>query len=498
MIKKISVSVSALALLLAAPHMAGASDSPANLKKQIQDLAKKVEILEAQQVAIEEATEEQTTALEEHQQKLEAENQQLKTADQATVKAGSLPGSFQIPGTGTSLRVHGFVKLDVIHESRIPGGDNATDSDDNFTNIPLKGTDTYRKGAQTQMFLKETRLDIDTNTPTEFGSVFSRIETDFYGSGVVPRLRKAYVKVSTPQHEILAGQEWTLFADENATADAETLDFGGIAGLAGAREAQIRYTVNPKGPVAFSASLENSDTTYYAYDTTSGSKANGNNISTDKNLKTQGTSAIKSDRLPDLILAANVGDSSTGASLRVITTEQRISGLQNVGTEGDSGAPKFMRDAKRGYGIAHAGFYTLPNKDKVTYDVTYGTGLGGWMTGGSGAVLDVANKKLFLQRTLGLAASYKHVWNEMWRSTLGLGYLRVYNRHFMKTLQTNKWVRDLHVNLIAEPVKNLHTGIEYGLGQRRVEALPTTEDTNKATKKTGTDHRVQFSVKYVF
>ena len=494
MIRKISVSVSILALLLAAPQIAGASDSPANLKKQLQELTKKVGLLEAQQAAIEEATEEQTTALEESQQKLEAKNQQLKADSQSTVKVGSLPGSYLIPGTGTSLKVHGFVKLDVIHENHIPGGDNATDSDNNFTNIPLKGTSTYRKGDQTQMFLKETRLAIDTNTPTDFGSVFSRIETDFYGSSAVLRLRKAYVKVATSQHEVLAGQEWTLFADENATADAETLDFGGIAGLAGDREAQIRYTLNPRGPVTFAASLENSDTTYYAYDTTTGSTANGNNISTDKNLKTLGTSAIKSDRLPDLILAANIGESGTGASLRVITTEQRIAGLQGVGVSNTS---TFMRDAKRGYGIAHAGFYTLPNKDKVTYDITYGTGLGGWMTGGSGAVLDVANSKLFLQRTLGLAASYRHAWNDMWRSTLGLGYLRVYNRKFMKTIQTNKWVRDLHVNLIAEPVKNLHTGIEYGLGQRRVEALST--DTGaSATKKTGTDHRVQFSVKYVF
>ena len=489
MMKEISVSVSVLALLLAAPHMAGASDSPANLKKQLQDLTKKVEILEAQQAAIEEATEEQTTALEEHQQKLEAENQQLKADSQSTVKVGSLPGSYLIPGTGTSLKIHGFVKLDVIHESHIPGGDNATDSDDNFTNIPLKGTSTYKRGAQTQMFLKETRLDLDTNTPTDFGSVFSRIETDFYGSGVGLRLRKAYVKVTSSQHEVLAGQEWTLFADEDATADAETLNFGGIAGLAGAREAQIRYTMNPKGPVALSASLENSDTTYYAYDTSKNLADNTTNAyaSSDGNLKTQGTSNIKSDRLPDLILAANMGDSGTGASLRLITTEQRVAG--------SAAGASFMRDAKRGYGIAHAGRYTLPNKDKVTYDITYGTGLGGWMTGGGGAVLDVANSKLFLQRTLGLAASYKHIWNDMWRSTLGLGYLKVYNRKFMKTIQTNKWVRDLNVNLIAEPVKNLHTGIEYGLGQRRVEALPTG---TSATKKTATDHRVQFSVKYVF
>src|SRR5512146_3319621 len=75
----------------------------------------------------------------------------LSTASAQTAPGGgSFPGSFLVPGTNTSLAIHGFVQFDAVHDFN--GG--------------------------TFMDVKPTRPNIETRTPTAYGELKTYIEFD--------------------------------------------------------------------------------------------------------------------------------------------------------------------------------------------------------------------------------------------------------------------------------------------------------------------------------
>jgi hypothetical protein len=66
----------------------------------------------------------------------------------------------------------------------------------------------------------------------------------------------------------------------------------------------------------------------------------------------------------------------------------------------------------------------------------------------------------------------------------------------MKNQQTNKSLRDVHINLIETPIENFDVGVEYAWGQREVEKVDTISSPN--AEKKGTVHLFQVSAKYSF
>ena len=118
---------------------------------------------------------------------------------------------------------------------------------------------------------RESRLNVETRTPTAYGEARTFIEFDFAGTNafsgsgsggqtsvsdsLVPRLRYAYGTLGG----FLAGQANSNFDD--ADANPETLDFGGPAGEAGlVRVPQVRYTYAGPYGSAFSVSAETPET----------------------------------------------------------------------------------------------------------------------------------------------------------------------------------------------------------------------------------------------
>ena len=487
--KTLSYFVSFLALSGALASDVSASEEISDLKARLESLTVQLKKLESQQQASLKKQEEidqkvsHSIQLEQKVAHIESENQALALASKASVRNGSMPGSFLIPGTDTSLKFFGYVKADFIYTSRLYAGDNSSSSSSNFAAIPLAGSSTSKRGGELNAKFQESRLGFDTQSVQNFGVIDTRLEFDAYGSGSSGiRLRKAYVDLKGKSHEFLIGQQSTNFADGDGAGGAETLDFGGVLGTPGGRVPMLRYTAIVSPMVKLITSVEEPDTSYKA--------ANPNNIEGFKN--TADDSSLKSldhssgstmERIPDMVVHLRVGDSKAHMSLRGLASQQSF----------DDGAFKKRVWA---YGLAHTGRYQFDNKNSIAYDVAYGNALGKWMTGGTTASYihhaDPESREFFLQNNLGLSVAFLHNWTSTMRSTLGLGYVRTYNRKEMKTQQINKAVRDLHINLIETPVKNLDIGVEYAWGQREVEKAAGD------TSRKGSVHLFQVSAKYSF
>jgi hypothetical protein len=200
---------------------------------------------------------------------------------------GSFPRSFLIPGTDTSIRVGGFVDLTGLYylqgnNASNPGTPSSNSGQNgNLNSIPVgqvfipgggPGSGAVAQSAQHSrgngvftMSPQQSRLNVETRTPTAWGESRTFMEFDWSGSNgfvplsaqqsggdsLVPRLRFAYGTLGG----FLAGQAISNFSD--ADADTESMEFGGSAGSTGGyRVPQVRYTIAGPYGSAFSFSAE--------------------------------------------------------------------------------------------------------------------------------------------------------------------------------------------------------------------------------------------------
>ena len=98
------------------------------------------------------------------------------------------------------------------------------------------------EGGNSQLHARETRLFLDMRGPVEGKELRMYVETDFYGSGSVLRLRHAYGSYGG----LLAGQTWSTVVDENNMPN--TIDFESPMAFPSIRQAQVRWTqkLSPK------------------------------------------------------------------------------------------------------------------------------------------------------------------------------------------------------------------------------------------------------------
>jgi len=201
---------------------------------------------------------------------------------------GSFPRSFLIPGTDTSIRLGGFVDVTGLYflqgaNSGNPGTPSSNAGQNgNLNSLPIgpqfvpgfgvgvlqnvpQSANHSRGSGVFQTSPQQSRIDIETRTPTAWGEARTFFAWDFSGcnafscqtvqqaggDSLVPRLRFAYGTLGG----FLAGQALSNFSD--ADADTESMEFGGAMGSTGGqRIPQVRYTV--AGPLgsAFSVSAE--------------------------------------------------------------------------------------------------------------------------------------------------------------------------------------------------------------------------------------------------
>src|SRR5271169_5076841 len=227
----------AVLLSLTASALAGETE---DLKAQIDQLQARLSQLEKQQAA---TTDANATAL-----------PPAAAVPADAVVGGNFPGSFKLPGSDTSIAIHGYTKLDMIYSFDARMGDSFAES-----TIPGNHNANSNTGPQFRAHARQSRLTIETRTPTNYGQMGTYIQTDFFGTSPGSaggnntsnmRLRQAYGTLGN----WLFGQTWTNFTDLDD--QAETLDFFGPVGTIVARQAQVRYTY-PMGKWKFAGALEN-------------------------------------------------------------------------------------------------------------------------------------------------------------------------------------------------------------------------------------------------
>ncbi len=483
--------------LMAGPALAGESD---DLKSQIEQLQSRLGQLEKQQTATETKVDTKQAA-----------------APADAVVGGDFPGSFKLPGSDTSVAIHGYTKLDVLFDINQQTGDSF-----DVTGIFPNGSRAERRGEQVRIHARQSRLTFETRTPTNYGQLQTFIQGDFFGAGgnqffsnsTSFRIRHAYGVLGP----VLAGQTWTNFM--NVDDDAETLDFQGPAGQLFARQPQVRYT-QPFGKFTFSGAIENPQGDVTADETLGGFTSTGGipKSANDSPSLATSTGVRNIDRMPDLTVRGVYTDSWGHISVSGIA---RYFETDNGG--GDSGLGAQQSDSTFGGGGAVSGTINIGSllafapiaKDQIGFQGLYGSGIGRYASEGGAAFNSAVIKNAgctFSAATADACAAagihvreetqatwggffwYLHNWTDTLRSNFVGGIQRV---HWSDTIPNpgrsalTDRVVTAHANLIWSPIKSVNLGVEYMWGERDFHKSPGFD------QKAGNANRVQLSAQYLF
>jgi hypothetical protein len=411
--------------------------------------------------------------------------------------AGSFPGSFLVPGTQTSLKVGGYIKLDYTYDFGAQQGINGGagpigtaldsgrihacgdgDSGDVCAAVPADSG--HHIHGTSQMTASESRFNIETRTPTAYGELKTFIEGDFTDPNGLThsnsfkinsnsygfRLRQAYGTLGP----FLAGQTASLFRDPDA--EAETLDFGGPMSTGVTRQPQVRYTFDFGNGLTWAAALENPQTQVFSID-------DGFNLST--------FGAKQGDKIPDFTTAAVYSAPWGHLNLHAVLRDL----YWHTGTQTKPPA-EGISSSKLGWGIAFSGSWNVPiGKDALAWEAGYGEGAGryinsdgpptpdAFLTSAKDVGVGTVEQKLKVIPAWIVNANYTHFWTDTLRSNVAGSYWHQSNKNGIGVNQdeTNdnasllwKSAYTINVNLIWSPVPQTNFGVEFIRMQGKLES----------------------------
>lgn len=434
------ISHAALALALSAEITSAHAETLDELRAQVQALEQKILAMDAKQ-----------------------EKMQTDISPQNVVTAGSTKGSFKLPGSNTSIKLGGYVKLDAIYSSRSAGTNSQADLVLVPAAIPLDGTETNEKG-QIKLHARQTRFNLATHTPSSWGDLTTFFELDFFGADgneIVSnshnsRLRHAVGTLGS----LTAGQSWSTFMDPASLP--ETLDFGGPVGEAFVRQGLVRWTEKFAGG-AWSLALENPDS-FLLRRNLDGSYA---------------TLVPDDDRIPDVVGRLDLNGSWGRVAAAAMARNLRID------VAGSASAVE-ARDSRWGGALGIYGMIPTVGKDSFSFSLIGGNALGRYV--GQGLFFDAdvdAGGKIHLNHQWGSIVSYRHFWGDSLRSTLALSGAGASNPTIAGS--ANRKSQSGHVNLLWSPVPQATLGVEFIHGRL-----------GKEDGREGRLDRVQASAQYAF
>lgn len=429
-----------------------------------------------------------------------APNPLFSNAPVATGKGAS----FVIPGTNTTLRFAGLVKLDAFDDL---SGANLNVIPTDGVAIPISGTSQSRRKGHFMMSARQTRFGFASETPTKFGPLKSLIELDFYGTGgqaaytnpVSPRLRHAYVSLGG----LTVGQTWSNFFDLEAAP--ETLDMTGPVGNAYAIRQpliQYRHALGDKGTLTIAA--ENPEGDFLGADHAANIPV-GAIMSTRVLNKAPDFTARytwKGDRLRVSVagMARFINLDTGGASLSFLGPNGNFNFAGSASTWGYAGQlnatlktwgqDSFTLQANGGPGLGR--YIMVPQDNSGVIGIAPNGAANA--NPGSGAVLGT-DGKLRTIVTYGGSASYRHFWSSTWRSNLVAGYEKLSDAQDTLPVNYPDVLATLQVNIIWSPLPQLGVGLEYVHGYLGLRDQ-TAANRLLGYGDSGVMNRMQFSVQY--
>jgi hypothetical protein len=367
---------------------------------------------------------------------------------QRFVTRGIFPGSFLVPGTNTSFRLRGFVRLTGLYDFDPIGS-----RDDFVTNtipVPQQNGQNYNVAARYSRFALETW----TPTPLFEWNVHTFIEGDFFngpaqavgGGGNPFRLRHAFVDFGY----FRVGQQNTVFMDGNAFPN--TVDFAGPRGLVNQRRPGARVTIPLTDTFFWAVGVEQP----FSDITTNGLGTNVQDI-------------------PDV---------ATHLRYECDLGHIQLSGIaRSIGFRPVDG--EVMREA--GWGLSASTVFhpwavligsnpvrkdnpTGLERSRILLQYTFGWGIGRYVQDTAGLGLDgqvdPATGNFDTVYAVGWSASYEHWFTERWLSNI------TYSTDFVghngdQPANTYAGAKYLATSLWFIPVRNMSLGIEFVWGERK-------------------------------
>lgn len=446
-------------------------------KASTADLEKRLEALEAALNAVKAelaAAKTQAQAAQQAAAQAQVQTQAAVTAEKAVAetktfasrldaiekKAAVVTEGFKVGGT--TVRINGYVKLDVL-ASRFSGGDPAANTlvNDYYfpAQIPVGGVS---EGVNVTTSVRETRFFFRTDTPVGDKSLTSHLELDFLDTNTggnqrvsnsfVPRVRRAFISYGG----WTLGQDWSTF--QNPSALPERLDFiGPTEGTVFERQPLIRYKTG-----IFSFAIENPETT-----------------------ATLGTTSAEADDdvAPDFVARV---DKKTKLGTLTLAGIARVLKVDNSAAPVPFGTPGAIKGTEFGWGVSASGVHDF-GPSRITWNGTFGEGLGRYL--GLNIRDDVvvsAAGEIDAPFMYSGFVSYRYAFTPKFKA---VGTLSGFNSDTpdFASLALTKSIWSANLDLLYNPWKPLSLGVGYRFAKRTLEN--SLDDTL---------NRLQFSAQYNF
>ncbi len=364
-----------------------------------------------------------------------------------SVTAGLFPGTYLIPGSNTSLKFYGFVRLDGIFDL------NPIGSTDSFvtSSIPIP----QGRGQNAELNPRYTRFGFMSYTPTEVNdwTVETKLEMDFFNGntsgafGSFPlRLRFAYLDWGY----FRAGQDASVFMDYDVYPNV--LDYQGPNGMILMRQPVLRMTLPLGDQVHWAIAIEQpfSDIT---------PSAGGKGIQDVPDLTT------------NLRYDSGLGHVQVAGLFRKITNQPEVGNDQSLFGWGVNLTGDYhLWAALMGTNPATKENPTGLERSRFLGQYAVGYGMSRYINDVNGLGLDAAagpNGMFKLIQGVGWFGAYEHWWSEKWTSTFLYGESRLF---IPSTLDlppdTYSLAQYAAVNLVWLPLPNMMIGAEYLYGSR--------------------------------
>ncbi len=357
---------------------------------------------------------------------------------------------------GTSVTLKGYIKFDAMASSYDSGSFSPNYIGRDFyvpSVTPVGGED---ENTVLDMHARQSRFGIATKSDIDGKTLSTYVEMDFMvtpngderiSNSYTPRMRHAFLSYGNWTY----GQTWSTFM--NVGSLPESLDFiGNTDATIFVRQAQVRYTNG-----GFQFALENPETLITP-------NGGGARIVTDDN------------KLPDLVLRYNYSSENIAVTL---------AGLARQLEYNDAVAD--IDESASGFGVSLSGSIKF-GKDDLKFVLNSGSGMGRYigLNIANDAVLN-ADGELEAIDTTGASLSYRHFWNDKWRSSAVYSMISIDNDADLTGTSVSKSSDSVRVNLIYSPTPRLSFGGELSQATRELESGDD-----------GSMTRLQFSAKLSF